>query len=102
MSLTQEHIDNIISRKHRPSTPGEILLDILEDEKSGLTITSFAEQMNISNQYVEDIISGNVFITDDLANRIGSVVGNGSELWLNLQEAVEVWDKHNTLVKENI
>lgn len=31
MALSQEHIDNILSRKRRPSNPGSVLLDIIEE-----------------------------------------------------------------------
>lgn len=31
MALSQEHIDNILSRKRRPSNSGSVLLDIIEE-----------------------------------------------------------------------
>lgn len=31
MALSQEHINNILSRKRRPSNTGSVLLDIIEE-----------------------------------------------------------------------
>jgi addiction module HigA family antidote len=92
MALSQEHIDDLLSRSRRPNDPGSVLLDIIEDDDNDYTIESFAKEMNVSIDYLTSIIKGAIQVNDDIANRIGNVLGNGPELWLNLQEAVNIWD----------
>ena len=97
MELSQEHIDNILSRKRRPSSPGSVLLDIIEDEDNDYTVESFAQNLDITIDNLENIIKGTVQIDYKLAEHLGNVLGNGPESWLNLQESVNIWDKHNAV-----
>jgi antitoxin HigA-1 len=97
MELSQEHIDNILSRKRRPSNPGSVLLDIIEDEDNDYTVESFAQNLDITIDHLENIIKGTVQIDYKLAEHLGNVLGNGPESWLNLQESVNIWDKHNAV-----
>jgi antitoxin HigA-1 len=97
MELSQEHIDNILSRKRRPSSPGSVLLDIIEDEDNDYTVESFAQNLDITIDHLENIIKGTVQIDYKLAEHLGNVLGNGPESWLNLQESVNIWDKHNAV-----
>lgn len=96
MALSQEHIDNILSRKRRPSSPGSVLLDIIEDNDD-FTFESFAQNLDITIDHLKNIIKGTVQIDYKLAEYLGNVLGNGPESWLNLQESVNIWDKHNAV-----
>jgi addiction module HigA family antidote len=78
------------NRNRRPSTPGEVLEDVLETNE--LSQVEFAKMLNISSRTVNRIIKGQRRVDADLAVRLGAVLGNGPELWLNLQQAVDVWD----------
>lgn len=97
MVLSQEHIEHILSRKRRPSSPGSVLLDIIEDEDNDYTVESFAQNLDITIDHLENIIKGTVQIDYKLAEHLGNVLGNGPESWLNLQESVNIWDKHNAV-----
>lgn len=78
------------NRKRRPSTPGEVLADVLETNE--MSQTEFARMLGVSRRTVSQIINGHRPIRVDMALRIGTVLGNGPQLWLNLQQAVDVWD----------
>lgn len=78
------------NRNCRPSTPGEVLEDVLEANE--LSQAEFAKMLNVSSRTISRIVKGQRRIDADLAVRLGAVLGNGPELWLNLQQAVEVWD----------
>jgi antitoxin HigA-1 len=80
----------IEGRLVRPVHPGEVIADILDD--LGMTQTRFAEILGVSRRTVNEIIQGRRPITVDSAIRIGKALGNGSQLWLNLQQKVDVWD----------
>lgn len=79
-----------VNRKVRPIHPGEIISDILQDLK--ISQTKFAEIIGVSHRSVNEIIQGKRPITVDTAIRIGKALGNGSQLWLNLQQKVDIWD----------
>ncbi|NEQ98588.1 MAG: HigA family addiction module antidote protein [Cyanothece sp. SIO2G6] len=77
-------------RSVRPAHPGEVIADILEDIE--MTQTSFAEILGVSRRTVNEIIQGRRPVTVDMAIRIGQALGNGPQLWLNLQQKVDLWD----------
>jgi addiction module HigA family antidote len=84
-------IENIIQgRKVRPVHPGEVISDVLEDLE--MTQTRFAEILGVSRRSVNEIVLGQRPITVDMAIRIGKALGNGPQLWLNLQQKVDIWD----------
>lgn len=84
-------LQNIIQgRKVRPVHPGEVISDVLEDLE--MTQTRFAEILGVSRRTVNQIILGQRPITVDMAIRIGKALGNGPQLWLNLQQKVDIWD----------
>lgn len=82
--------DMIYGRKVRPVHPGEVISDVLEDLE--MTQTRFAEILGVSRRSVNEIIQGKRPITVDMAIRIGKALGNGPQLWLNLQQKVDIWD----------
>ncbi|MBW4598780.1 MAG: HigA family addiction module antidote protein [Calothrix sp. FI2-JRJ7] len=79
-----------VNRKVRPIHPGEVISDILEDLE--ISQTKFAEIIGVSRRSVNEIIQGKRPITVDMAIRIGKALGNGPQLWLNLQQKVDIWD----------
>lgn len=84
-------IQNIIQgRKVRPVHTGEVISDVLEDIE--MTQTRFAEILGVSRRTVNEIVLGQRPITVDMAIRIGKALGNGPQLWLNLQQKVDIWD----------
>jgi addiction module HigA family antidote len=63
---------------------------VLEDLE--MTQTRFAEILGVSRRSVNEIVLGQRPITVDMAIRIGKALGNGPQLWLNLQQKVDIWD----------
>jgi antitoxin HigA-1 len=82
--------DMVHERQLRPVHPGEVISDVLEGLE--MTQTSFAEVLGVSRRTVNEIIQGRRPITVDMAIRIGKTLGNGPQLWLNLQQKVDIWD----------
>ncbi|MGI8501418.1 MAG: HigA family addiction module antitoxin [Hassallia sp.] len=82
--------ENFAVRQVRPVHPGEVISDILEDLE--ITQTKFALVLGVSRRTVNEIIQGRRPITVDMAIRIGKALGNGPQLWLNLQQKVDIWD----------
>jgi antitoxin HigA-1 len=80
----------IEGRQIRPMHPGEILADALEE--LGMTQTQFAEVLGVSRRTINEIIQGRRAITVDTAIRIGRALNGEPQLWLNLQQKVDLWD----------
>lgn len=52
----------------------------------------FAKVLGVSHHTINEIIQGQTPITVDMAIRIGKALGNSPQLWLNLQQKVDIWD----------
>ena len=84
--------------KRRPTEPGEILKEFYLEPRS-ITITAFAEAVGRSRKHISQIVNGNARIEAELATRIGAVLGTSAELWLNLQNKVDLHDAGESLKK---
>jgi addiction module HigA family antidote len=74
----------------RPVHPGEVIADLLED--LDITAMGFAQKLDVAPDTIEAIIQGRLPVTVDMAIRLGKALGNGPQLWLNLQQKVDIWD----------
>ena len=77
--------------RRRPKHPGEVLYhDFLEP--MGMSQTELARRLGISFPRVNEIINGKRAVTPDTALRLARLLGTTAELWLSLQQAVDLWD----------
>jgi addiction module HigA family antidote len=80
-----------IPTHRRPTPPGEILWrEFLEP--LAITQTAFAKRLCITHHRLNEIIRGKRAITTDTALRLSRVLGTTPDLWLNLQQAVDLYD----------
>ena len=86
----------IITRRRRPSAPGEILAELYLKPRH-ISITDFAAAAGLSRKHVSDIVHGRAGITGDTAVRFGRVFGTSAELWLGLQSDVDLYDAQKAL-----
>lgn len=63
--------------------PGETIREQLADR--GLTQKEFAVHMNLSEKHISKLINGEVQLTQDVANRLESVLGVPASFWNNLE-----------------
>ncbi|MDP6706238.1 MAG: HigA family addiction module antitoxin [Alphaproteobacteria bacterium] len=75
----------------RPTPPGEILRELYLEPR-GVSITAFARAVECSRKHMSNIVHGHVRLEPEIAARIAKVLGTSTELWLNLQKAVDVHD----------
>ena len=74
----------------RPTHPGEILRqDVLPALR--LTQREFADRLGVSRLTVSDILHEKRGVSPDMAIRLGKLLGNGPEIWLRMQQAIDVW-----------
>lgn len=76
--------------RRRPTHPGEILRkDVLP--ALDLTQKEFADRLGVSRVTVSELLHEKRGVTPDMAIRLGKLLGNGPEIWLRMQQTVDVW-----------
>ena len=81
----------MIKRQRRPSSPGTILKDLFMDER-GYTISGLSRDLEVSRKHLSEIIDGHQRITPEIAVRLAHRLDTTPNLWLNLQNAVDIWE----------
>jgi len=78
-------------RKRRPTHPGEILReDVLPG--TGLSQGEFARLIGVSRRTVNEILQEKRPVTVDTAHRLARVLNTSPDVWLGLQQDVDLWD----------
>ena len=81
------------NRKRRPTHPGEILReDVLP--AAGLTQDKLARLLGVSRRTVSEILHERRAVSSDMAHRLARAFGTSPEMWLGLQQDVDLWDAH--------
>lgn len=57
-----------------------------------MTQREAAERLRISYPRMNEIINGRRSVTPDTALRVARLTGTEPDFWLNLQQAVDLWD----------
>ena len=68
--------------------PGEFLKEILDE--LGLSQVALAQALGISTMRVSHVLKGSRPVTAELALRLGRVMGQTPQYWLNLQSAYDL------------
>ena len=80
-----------LPKNRRPTHPGEVFLeDFLIP--LGITQKDAAERLRISYPRMNEIVKGKRSVTPDTALRLARFTGTEPEFWLNLQQAVDLWE----------
>jgi addiction module HigA family antidote len=89
-----------LPKSRRPTSPGEVFLeDFLIP--LGITQKDAAERLRMSYPRMNEIVKGKRAVTPDTALRFAKFTGTEAEFWLNLQQAVDLWDAlHSDQAKE--
>ena len=80
-----------LPKNRRPTHPGEVFLEEFLIPL-GITQKDAAERLRISYPRMNEIIKGKRAVTPDTALRLSRFSATEPEFWLNLQQAVDLWD----------
>jgi antitoxin HigA-1 len=80
----------------RPTPPGEVLAELYL-MPHGLSITRFADAAGVSRKHMSAIVHGRAAITAETATRIAIALDTSAQYWLNLQNAVDLYDANARL-----
>ena len=90
-------------KNRRPTHPGAILReDVLPS--LGLTQVELADKLAVSRRTVSQIVHQHRPLTPDMAIRLARLLGTTPESWLNMQQALDVWEleRKNARIYERI
>ena len=85
-------------RKRSPTHPGAILREDVFPTL-GISVTEFARHLGISRQTLHSVLAEKSSITPELALRIGAFLGNGPQLWIEMQSRYDLWQAEVKLKK---
>jgi antitoxin HigA-1 len=80
-----------IKRNRRPTHPGAILREDILPEIN-LSADELADALGISRQNLKNILDENAPVTADIAHRLGRAFGMPPDIWLRMQQAVDLYD----------
>ena len=75
----------------KPTHPGELIREDLLPE-TGLSQTQLANLMGVSRRTISEIVHERRRVTPDIAFRLAKVFNSTPEMWLNMQQAVDLWE----------
>jgi addiction module HigA family antidote len=76
--------------KLEPTHPGAILREPVLPAL-GISVSEMARRLGVTRQHLHRILAETHPITPEMALRIGKLCGNGPHLWLNMQQAYDLW-----------
>ncbi|MGH7660984.1 MAG: HigA family addiction module antitoxin [Vulcanimicrobiaceae bacterium] len=82
----------MVPKHRRPSAPGDLIREYLEDPELHLTQGDLAKRLGISRANLNAIVNGKRALTPTMAMRLQRVLGVSLQTWLNLQAAVDIYD----------
>jgi addiction module HigA family antidote len=86
-------------REREPSHPGTLLREVVLPAMR-VSVAQAAREMGISRQQLHKILAGNSRVTAEMAARLGKYCGNGPQLWLNMQNAFDLWRAQHALAAD--
>ena len=79
-----------------PSHPGELMREIIEEHVE-LSVTEAARRMGISRQALHSVLRGRSAVSADMALRFAQLTGGRPELFLRMQENLDLWTARQRL-----
>ncbi len=74
-----------------PTHPGAILREDVLPSLAGMSVSAFARCLGVSRQTLHAVLAERSGISPEMALRLGKLLGNGSQLWLDLQTNYDLW-----------
>jgi len=96
MNAPPKHAPDRTPLEERPPLPGKVLAEHYL-APLGITVTELADAAGLARQHLSKIINGRARITAETAVRLGRVLGVDPCRWLDLQEAVDLYDAEHRI-----
>ena len=87
-------------RKRVPTHPGAILREDVLPGLKGMSVSAFARNLGVSRQTLHAVLAERSGISAAMALRLATLLGNGAQLWLDLQTRNDLWQAQAKLHDE--
>lgn len=84
------------ARTRAPTHPGELMREIIEEHVE-LSVTEAARRMGVSRQALHAVLRGRTAVSADMALRFARLVNGQAELFLRMQENLDLWGARQRL-----
>ena len=87
-------------RRRVPTHPGAILREDVLPSLPGMSVSSFARYLGVSRQTLHSVLAERTGVSVEMALRLGTLLGNGAHLWLDMQIKFDLWQAEAKLHDE--
>ena len=87
-------------RKRVPTHPGAILREDVLPSLPGMSVSAFASNLGVSRQTLHSVLAERSGVSAEMALRLGTLLGNGAQLWLDMQTKFDLWQAKTKLSDE--
>jgi len=87
-------------RKRSPTHPGAILREDVLPSLTGMSVSAFARNLGVSRQTLHAVLAERSGVSAEMALRLGTLLGNGAQLWLDMQSKYDLWQAEAKLHNE--
>lgn len=84
-----------------PPHPGEILRELYLPDYN-LSVTAFALKLGVSRTTASELVNCKNGISADMALKLSKALGTSAELWLNIQQAYDLWQAKKRVNLDNV
>lgn len=88
-----------MNREYPPVTPGKLLRERVF-KRMGLSQDEFANALGVSRFTVNQVLNGRRGVSAEMAVRLAHVFGTSAEMWLGLQNEVDLFEARQKLAEE--
>ena len=87
-------------RQRVPTHPGAILREDVLPSLPGMSVSAFARSLGVSRQTLHAVLAERSGVSAEMALRLGTLLGNGAQLWLDMQAQFDLWQAKTKLSHE--
>jgi len=89
--MMQHHRHRFDRRQRSPTYPGAILREDVLPSLPGMSVSAFARNLGVSRQTLHAVLTERSGVSAEMALRLGTLLGNGAQLWLDMQTRFDLW-----------
>ena len=89
MALRHRH--RFDRRQRSPTHPGALLREDVLPSLPGMSVSAFARNLGVSRQTLHAVLAERSGVSAEMALRLGTLLGNGAQLWLDMQTQFDLW-----------
>lgn len=67
-----------------------------------MTVSAFARNLGVSRQTLHAVLAERSGVSAEMALRLGTLLGNGAQLWVDMQSKYDLWQAEARLHDELI